>query len=90
MFAMTSAFFQARLRALLAAIGVPREVCAQYTSHAFRRSVAADILESQGLPAMLQYGQWQSVRSAMHYASSDEMDRQAVGNLTAEASEDDQ
>ena len=38
---------------------------------------------------MLQYGQWQSVRSASRYASWDEMEKQMVGTLTAEVSDDD-
>ena len=89
LFAMPSAFFHSQLWNLLAAVGIPKEVCPEYTSHAFRRGVAVDILERQGLSAMLQYGQWQSVRSVSRYASWDEMDRQMVGTLTAEASDED-
>ena len=89
LFAMSSVEFHSRFRALLAAAGVPADLCVQYTSHAFRRGVAADVLERHGLQAMLAVGQWQSPRSASHYASWDEMDRHAVGTLVAEASDDD-
>ena len=89
LFPITSAQFHLRFQVLLRAAGVPPDVCPQYTSHAFRRGVGVDILERQGLPAMLAYGQWQTPRSAASYATWDEMDRQAIGTLTADASDED-
>ena len=51
--------------------------------------MAVDVLEKHGLQAMLACGQWQSPRSAAHYASFDEMDRYVLGAMAADASDDD-
>ena len=59
-----------------------------YTSHCFRRGAAVDILEAQGLQAMLSFGQWRSPVSAAPYASFDEQCAQALGAAVVDVSDD--
>lgn len=49
-----------------------------WTSHAFRRGGAVDILQSKGVQAMLQHGEWAAEASAHSYASLDEVDTQKL------------
>ena len=81
--------FTEKLRALLAEAGVPAAELPLYSSHAFRRGSAADILHAHGLNAMLHHGEWNSMQTAMHYVSKDEVDRSALGAAVAEMSDDD-
>ena len=47
-----------------------------WTSHAFRRGSAVDILETQGVQAMMRHGEWGSEKAAHAYASLDEITSQ--------------
>lgn len=46
---------------------------ADWTSHAFRRGSAVDILQAQGVQAMMKHGEWAAEGSARAYASLDEI-----------------
>lgn len=59
-----------------------------FTSHCFRRGAAVDILETQGLQAMLSFGQWSSPVAAAPYASFDEQCAQALGTALIDVSDD--
>ena len=85
---MSSTFFHKQFHELLLETGVPGDEASQYTSHSLRQGVAADILERHGLQAMLEYGQWATPQAASHYTSWDEIDRQTLGQIAADLSED--
>ena len=72
--------------ALLMELRVPD--ASGFTSHCFRRGAAIDVLEAQGLQAMLSFGQWSSPAAAAPYATSDEQCAQALGTAVAEVSDD--
>ena len=88
-FQMTPKSFHTGFRALLVQVGFHQDEALEFTSHAMRRGVAADVLGTHGLQAMLDYGDWGTQRSASHYATFDEMDQHALGTMAAELSEDD-
>ena len=90
MFEWTSSEFHRALHSLLEKAGMDPDEAKSFTSHAFRRGSAADVLASHGLAAMLQHGEWSSVRCATSYASRDEMDRKGMADWVAELSEDDE
>ena len=49
-----------------------------WTSHAFRRGSAVDILQTRGVAAMMKHGEWGSEAAAQAYATIDEMDTQKL------------
>ena len=59
-----------------------------HTSHCFRRGAGVDVLETHGLRAMLEHGQWSTPRAAEPYASADEQTAQAMGVGAIEFSDD--
>ena len=60
-----------------------------YTSHCFRRRAGVDVLEAQGLKAMLEFGQWRSPSAAGAYASMDEQTAHGMGVALADFSDND-
>ena len=80
-----------RLRPLIQESGVPESELHLWTSHAFRRGSGVDVLESQGVAAMVAHGEWSDPRAAQPYASLEE--QRAVSLAAAaeaiDASEDD-
>ena len=81
--------FRAEFHLLLKETGVPETDIPSFTSHSLRRGAAVDILEQHGLHAMLPYGDWATPQAASHYATFDEIDQHAVGQLAADLSDDD-
>jgi hypothetical protein len=59
-----------------------------HTSHCFRRGAGVDVLETHGLRAMLEHGQWSTPRAAEPYASADEQTAQAMCAGAIEFSDD--
>ena len=76
-----------RLQPLLATSGVPEEDMCQWTSHCFRRGSGVDMLEEQGVRAMVAHGGWANPRSAEPYASAEE--QRAVSFAAAQHSIED-
>ena len=77
----------ARIQGILSKLGIPN--ADEYTSHCFRRGAGVDVLETQGLKSMLEFGQWSSPQAAAPYASIDEQTAQALGTALADQSDDD-
>ena len=50
----------------------------EWTSHCFRRGSAVDILQAQGVTAMMRHGEWAAEGSAHAYASLDEIDTERL------------
>lgn len=71
-FGFTAAQLMARLQPFLQASGVPADQLSSWTSHCFRRGSAIDVLEHQGVAAMVAHGEWANPRSAEPYASAEE------------------
>ena len=61
-----------RIRPLLVMSGVPASEVGQWTSHCFRRGSGIDVLEHQGINAMVAHRGWASPKSAEPYANADE------------------
>ena len=55
----------------------------------FARRSRLDVLEAQGLKAMLKFGQWKSPSAAEAYAKADEQTAHALGVASADFSDDD-
>jgi hypothetical protein len=72
------------IRRVLSDLKVPQPET--YTSHCFRRGAGVDVLEAQGLQAMLSFSQWSSPQAARPYASADEQTAQALGSSMADFS----
>ena len=49
-----------------------------WTSHVFRRGSAIDILQANGVRAMLKHGEWAAETSAHAYATLDEIDSEKL------------
>ena len=90
-FPFSAAVFMARLRPALIQSGEAPATIADWTSHCFRRGSAADMLEANGVNAMLRHGEWSSPQAAEPYASRDEQQASsiAVASWAIDASDDD-
>lgn len=87
LFTVSASVLMTRIQGILQRLGV--ESASEYTSHCFRRGAGVDVLESQGLPSMLAFGQWSSPAAARPYASADEQTAQAMGQALADYSDED-
>ena len=77
------------LRALHALLRELRIDPSGYTLHSFRRGAAMDVLEKEGLAAMLFAGEWRSA-AAFAYPAREEAEARLLGELTAAVSDGDE
>ena len=82
---MTASEFNNKLQQCCSSCLSARELdyVRDWTSHAFRRGGAVDILQTKGMEEMLQFGEWASVRSASSYATPDEISSQVLRMASA-------
>ena len=80
-----------RLRPAIIETGVSEQQAQSWTSHCFRRGSGVDVLEAQGVAAMVRHGDWANARSAEPYASRDEQFASALAHArwAVDASDDD-
>ena len=58
-----------------------------YGSHDFRRGAAKDVLDKEGLQAMIQAGDWHSP-AMQHYVSTSEIEEKLLWDTVLQWSED--
>jgi hypothetical protein len=80
-FSFSAKCLMSRLRPFLLESGVAQDEQHLWTSHCFRRGSGIDVLEANGVAAMVAHGEWADPRAAQPYASAEE--QRAVSLATA-------